>query len=195
MVPAFVPLQGRLVRLEPLTPDHRAAVGAMMDCDTDLWAIMSSSGQGAHFATWWASAMADGAKGERMPYAIRRLADGAIVGTTSYLSPRPAHRGVEIGSSFLHPSVRGGPVNPESKYLLLAHAFTAGAVRVEFVIDVRNERSQAAVAKLGAVREGVLRNHKITWTGHVRDSAVYAITDREWPAVRAGLEARLAGFA
>ena len=194
MVPAFVPLEGRFVRLEPFTPDLRQAVGAMMDCDAELWSIMSASGQGEHFAQWWATALGEQAKDERMPYAVRRLSDGAVVGTMSYLTLRPAHRGVEIGHSFIHPDVRGGPVNPESKYLLLAHAFAAGAVRVEFVIDARNQRSQAAVAKLGAVREGVLRNHKITWTGYVRDSAIYSITDLEWPAVRDGLEARLAGF-
>jgi RimJ/RimL family protein N-acetyltransferase len=74
---------------------------------------------------------------------------------------------------------------------MLAHAFEAGAIRVEFVVDVRNARSQAAVEKLGATREGVLRNHKITWTGYVRDSAIFSITDYEWPAVRQRLDFRL----
>ena len=82
---------------------------------------------------------------------------------------------------------------------MLAHAFDGGlfdqaAVRVEIVTDARNLRSQGAIAKLGAVREGVLRRHKITWTGHVRDTVVYSITDLDWPAVRARLEARLAAF-
>ena len=82
-------------------------------------------------------------------------------------------------------------MNPESKRLLLANAFDAGAIRVEFMIDVRNARSQAAVEKLGGTKEGVLRNHKITWTGHVRDTAVFSITDADWPAVRERLDFRL----
>ena len=107
---------------------------------------------------------------------------------------RPAARGLEVGTTFIHPDARGGPVNPESKRLLLEHAFASGIVRAEFMVDVRNVRSLAAVAKLGAVREGVLRRHKITWTGHIRDTAVHSITDLEWPQARACLDARLAAF-
>lgn len=180
------PLQGRFVRLEPLEPALKDEVRAALDCDADTWAIMSASGQGEHFEAWWAEA------GQRLAYAVRRLAGGRVVGTTSYLSLRPAHRGLEIGSTFLHPDARGGPVNLECKRLLLAHAFQSGVVRVEFMVDVRNARSQAAVKKLGAVQEGVLRRHKITWTGHVRDTAVFSITDLDWPQARAALDARLA---
>ncbi len=194
MPPLYVPLEGRFVRLEPFTPDLREAVREMMDCDTEGWSIMSSNAQGEHFAAWWGAALAEQARGERMPYAVRGLGDGRIVGTTSYMTLRPADRGLEIGATFLHPDVRGGPVNPESKRLLLEHAFAAGVVRVELMVDVRNARSQAAVAKLGAVREGTLRRHKITWTGHIRDTAIFSITDLDWPGVREGLEARLAEF-
>ena len=194
MLPAFIPLQGRFVRLEPFMPALKAEVGAMLDCDVDHWAIMSSSGQGEHFEAWWAAGMAEQARGERMSYAVRRLSDGRVVGTTAYLTLRPAHRGLEVGTTFLHPEARGGPVNPESKRLLLDHAFAAGIVRVEFMVDVRNARSQAAVSKLGARPEGVLRRHKITWTGHIRDTAVFSIIDEDWPAVRAALDARLAAL-
>jgi len=194
MSPAFVPLEGRFVRLEPFTPDLREAVRAMMDCDAEGWSIMSSNAQGEHFAGWWAAALAEQARSERMPYAVRRLADNRVVGTTSYMTLRPADQGLEIGSTFLHPDARSGPANPESKRLLLEHAFAGGVVRVEFMVDVRNARSQAAVARLGAVREGVLRRHKITWTGHIRDTAVFSITDLDWPGVRDGLDKRLAGF-
>ena len=194
MLPAFVALEGRFVRLEPFTPDLRDAVRAMMDCDAEGWSIMSSNAQGEHFDRWWGAALAEQARSERMPYAVRRLADDRVVGTTSYMTLRPANRSLEIGSTFLHPDARSGPTNPESKRLLLDHAFAAGMVRVEFMVDVRNARSQTAVAKLGAVREGVLRRHKITWTGHIRDTAVFSITDLDWPGVREGLEARLAGF-
>lgn len=114
-----------------------------------------------------------------------------MVGRSCFLHIRPADRGVEIGATFLHPDVRGGAVNPEAKLLMLAHAFASGAMRVELITDARNLRSQAAIAKLGAVREGVLRAHKITWTGHRRDTVVFSIIEEEWPTVRAGLERRL----
>jgi RimJ/RimL family protein N-acetyltransferase len=118
-----------------------------------------------------------------------------VIGTSSFMDIRPAHRGVEIGATFLRPEARSGAANPESKLLMLAHAFERCAVRVELITDLRNLRSQAAIAKLGAVREGVLRRERITWTGHVRDSVIFSITDSEWPQVRAGLERRLAAFA
>ena len=192
MLPAYVPLLGRFVRLEPFAADMKAEVGAMLDGDADTWSIMASSGQGEHFQAWWAAALGEQAAGQRMPYAVRRRSDGRVVGTTSYLTLRPAHRGLEIGHTFLHPEVRGGPVNAECKLLLLDHAFAAGMARVELMVDARNLRSQAAVRKLGARHEGVLRRHKITWTGHIRDTAVFSIIDLEWPSVRQVLERRLA---
>ncbi len=129
------------------------------------------------------------------PYAVRRLSDGQVLGRVAFMNLRLADNGLEIGGTFYRPEARGGPVNPECKLLMLAHAFANGAMRVEIRTDVRNLRSQAAIAKLGAVREGVLRKHAVTWTGHVRDTVVFSITDDEWPAVRARLETRLAAFA
>lgn len=187
----FEPLEGRFVRLEPFTPALREPVRRSMDCDEAGWSIMSSNGRGEGFDGWWAGAEAETAAGERLPFAVRRRADGAVVGATSLMTLRPSNRGLEIGATFYSPDARGGPVNPEAKRLLLAHAFASGVIRVEFMVDVRNLRSQAAVAKLGAVREGVLRRHKVTWTGHIRDTAVFSITDLEWPAVRQGLDERL----
>lgn len=192
MRPDFVALEGQIVRLEPFADRLKDQVGAMLDCDVDAWAIMASSGQGEHFESWWDQALAEQARGERMPYAIRRRSDGQVVGTTSYLNLRPAHRGLEIGHTFLHPDVRGGAVNADAKRLLLGHAFAAGLVRVELMVDRRNARSQAAVRKLGAQCEGVMRRHKITWTGHIRDTAVFSIIAEEWPVVREALERRLA---
>jgi RimJ/RimL family protein N-acetyltransferase len=189
-----VVLEGRFVRLEPLTPDLREQVRRALDCDAETWTIMSSSGQGEHFDGFWRATEAEAAAGARIPFAVRRLSDGVVVGTTSFITIRPPHRGVEIGWTFYRPDARGGPVNPECKRLLLAHAFEAGAVRVEVVTDARNLRSQAAIAKLGAVREGVLRRHKITWTGHVRDTVMFSITDQDWPSVRTGLDKRIAAY-
>jgi len=184
-------LKGRYVRLEPITPDMREEMRGAVDCDPAAWEIMSINGCGEGFAEWWAMATRQSDSGERVVFAIRRLADKRVVGTSSYLGVDRLNRGLEVGATFLHPDVRSGPVNPESKLLMLANAFDAGAIRVQFTVDVRNARSQAAVLKLGATQEGVLRNHKITWTGHVRDSAIFSITDYDWPGVKQRLEFRL----
>jgi len=187
----ILPLEGRYVRLEPITAELRDALRAAIDCDPESWEIMSTNGCGEGFEDWWGKLQGETRRGERIGFAIRRLSDNRIVGTSSFLNIRMVHKGLEIGSTFLHPDARSGPVNPESKRLLLAHAFDAGAIRVEFMIDVRNARSQAAVEKLGADRDGVLRNHRITWTGHVRDTAVFSITDADWPGVKQRLDFRL----
>jgi RimJ/RimL family protein N-acetyltransferase len=110
---------------------------------------------------------------------------------STYFTASARHGGVEIGATFLRPDVRASVVNPETKLLMLGHAFDAGAVRVQFKVDLRNKRSQAAVAKLGAVREGVLRRDMRTWTGHVRDTVVFSIIDSEWQDVKRRLEQRL----
>lgn len=187
-------LSGHFVRLEPYTETLKPAVAAALDCDAPAWALFAMSGQGAHFADWWARIGAETAAGRWLAYAIRDLSSGAIVGTTSFLNIKPERQCVEIGATFLHPDARGSHVNPESKWLMLQHAFGCGARRVELLTDLRNLRSQAAIAKLGAVREGVLRRDRITWTGHVRDSVLYAITDLDWPGVAAGLRARVAEY-
>lgn len=184
-------LKGRFVRLEPITPDMREEMRGAIDCDPDAWEIMSVNGCGEGFSEWWNAMLAGHERGDAVTFAIRRLSDKKVVGTSSYLNIRKLHKGLEIGSTFLHPDARSGPVNPESKRLMLAHAFDAGAIRAEFMIDARNARSQAAVLKLGATEEGRLRNHKITWTGHVRDTVVFSITDDDWPAIRDRLDFRL----
>jgi len=117
-----------------------------------------------------------------------------IVGSTRYLDIVPAHKAVEIGWTWLTPSVWRTSINTECKYLLLRHAFeTAGAIRVCLKTDSRNLRSQAAIERIGGVREGVLRRHRILPDGYRRDSVYYSIIDEEWPAVKARLEAMLAG--
>lgn len=188
-------LEGRFVRLEPYAPALRAEVGRAIDCDPESWDVFSVPGQGEHFDGWWRDAMAALADGSQVPFAVRRLSDGEIVGTTSFLNIRRPHRGCEIGATFYRPDARASAINPECKRLLLGYAFDDGALRVDIVTDARNLRSQAAIAKLGAVREGTLRRHKVTWTGHIRDSVVFAVTDQDWPDVRARLDARLAGWA
>lgn len=184
------PLEGRHVRLEPLEGRHKRGLQTALNCDEEAWEVMLSNGCG-DFDNWWARAIGGKRRGERIIYAIRDLETGRIVGTTAFFSFRPEHRGLEIGSTFLHPDVRSGAVNPESKRLMLAHAFDAGAIRVEFRVDERNGRSEAALMKLGATKEGTLRRHMVTWTGYVRDTAVFSIIDSDWPAIRDRLDFRL----
>lgn len=188
-------LSDGLTRLEPYTESLRDEVREALDVDTPGWDLFAMSGQGAHFEGWWSGLLAHVAAGHWVAYAIRDLADGRVVGTSSFLNLKPDRQCVEIGATFLHPRARAGHVNPSAKLLMLAHAFAQGARRVEFLTDLRNLRSQAALAKLGAVREGVARRDRVTWTGHVRDSVVFSVTDLDWPAVRAGLEARLGASA
>jgi RimJ/RimL family protein N-acetyltransferase len=189
-----LPLDGRFVRLEPLTPDLKGSLSDAIAGSEDDWAIMASNGGGEAFEAYWEAAFRDMAQGRRIAFAIRRRSDDRIVGATSYLDPNARHRRVEIGSTFLHPDARAGAINPDCKLTLLAYAFGRGAHRVEFMVDQVNARSQAAVLKLGAVRDGVLRRNMVTWTGRVRDTGVFSITDLDWPAVQARLEARVAAF-
>ena len=190
-----VVLEDSRVRLEPACDVLKDEVRAAISVDEAAWSIMTGNAYGPAFDGWWAGRMAHMQRGGGPCYAVRRLSDGRVVGTSSLHDLVPEHRRVELGSTFFHPDARGGPVNPASKRLLLQHAFDSGMVRVEIITDAINARSQAAIAKLGAVREGVLRRHKTTWTGRVRDTVMFSITDEDWPGVRAGLDERLAGFA
>jgi RimJ/RimL family protein N-acetyltransferase len=195
MLIAPIPLEDRFVRLEPFNNELQAEVRAALDCDPDAWAIMVAPAWGKHFDGWWNSAVAAMRAGTRIAYAVRRLSDGVVVGTTSLYEINPAYRRCEIGSTFYRPEARGGAVNPACKRLLLGLAFDAGAVRVEIITDAINAQSQAAILKLGAKAEGVLRKHKITWTGRARDTAMFAVIDDDWPEVRDQLDRRLAAFA
>ena len=190
-----VVLEDRFVRLEPFTAGLEGEVRAALDCDPEAWNGMVSAACGEHFDGWWTSALKAMETGSRIAFAVRRLSDGAVVGTTSLYEINPAYRRCEIGSTFYRPEARGGVVNPACKRLMLGHAFDAGAVRVEIITDAVNPRSRAAILKLGAKPEGVLRKHKITWTGRARDTALFAILDDDWPEVRARLDARLAEYA
>lgn len=185
------PLEGFGIRLEPYTPALKEELRPVLDGDAEAWDLFALSGQGEHFENWWASLNRGMAAGTWVCYAIRRLSDGQLVGTTSFLNIKPDRHTAEIGATFLHPLVRGTRINPAAKYLMLQHAFSHGARRVELLTDLRNVRSQAAIAKLGAVREGVMRRDRTTWTGHIRDSVLFAITDLDWPSVAPGLSARL----
>lgn len=184
-------LAGRYVRLEPLDEAHRDPLRAAAD-DERIWEHTVSVVRGAAFDEWFVAAIAARDRGAEIPFVVRLAAGGRVVGSTRFLNPIPQHRRVEIGATWYHLSMWGTVVNAECKLLLLRQAFEeAGANRVELCTDVLNLRSQAAIAKLGAVREGVLRGHMVVRNGRVRDSVLFSIVRPEWPAVRAALEGRV----
>src|SRR6266513_716872 len=137
-------------------------------------------------------ALAAREKGSEFPFVIVDQQTGRIVGSTRFLEITPAHRGIEIGWTWLARETWRTPINTECKYLLLKHCFeTLGAIRVQLKTDARNIRSQQAIERIGGVREGVLRHHRIMPDGYLRDSVYYSILLEEWPAVKARLEAFL----
>jgi RimJ/RimL family protein N-acetyltransferase len=182
-------LEDRFVRLEPMAERHRDDLRQACDADPDTWnRLYPFSMAGAHFEAAWERMFAAPAPG-CLNFAV--VVGGACVGMTCYLGVDPANQALEIGATYYRPEVRGGAVNPAAKRLLLEHAFAAGARRVQFKVDAINGRSRAAVLKLGAVQEGILRQDRVTWTGRIRDTVVFSILADEWPAVREGLDRRL----
>jgi RimJ/RimL family protein N-acetyltransferase len=144
---------------------------------------------GEHYDAWWERTLAPDS-GWNL-FAV--ILSGAVVGVTGF-PPERAPGVVLFGGTYFRPEVRGGPANPESKRLLLEHAFAAGARRVVFNVDPVNARSRAAMNKLGATEEGVARQASVTWTGRVRDLVVFSILANEWPDVRERLDERLAAL-
>ncbi len=172
----YVPLAEGDLRLEPLADRHREGLRAATAADAEIWAIYPTNYAGEAFDTQFESLLA--APPQRRVYAV--LLDERLVGMTAWIERGAPGWAVEIGNSFIMPELRGTGFNSRVKRLMLDHAFTCGLKRVEFRVDVRNARSQAAVLKLGAQREGVLRAERITWNGHVRDTAVFSILAEEW---------------
>ena len=185
-------LDGRIARLEPLRREHEEALWlASRDPRTWRWLSVVQPQTREEWRAFVGQALDASAAGSELPLVTVR--DGEIVGSTRFLALRPEHGSVEIGWTWLHPSVWGSGVNVDAKYLQLRHAFDVwGCRRVEWKTDAQNERSCRALAALGATFEGVHRNHMLVRGGENRDSAWYSVTDTEWPAVRAHLEARLA---
>jgi RimJ/RimL family protein N-acetyltransferase len=191
LVPAV--LENRFVRLEPFEERHREPLRAACDADPDLWpTLYYTSLGGDEFDGGWDTLRTHQMKGWRIPFAV--IHEGVCVGLSTFIMPDAKNASVEIGTTYYRPEARGGAVNPATKRLMLDHAFACGAGRVAFQVDAINARSRAAMRKLGAVEEGVMRNDKITWTGRVRSSVVFSILAEEWPDVRARLDERLAAF-
>jgi len=191
---AFSTLEGQFIRLEPIVSEMKEEIRAVVQSDPEVWSTMTVNPLIQGFDSYWSPMLEGIASGQRLAYGIRQISDGCIIGTSSFMEMRLAQRGVEIGATFLHPQSRGAFANPESKLLMLDHAFRAGVVRVEFVIDSENLRSQSAALKLGAAQEGVMRSRKIAWNGEVRDVVLFSITVQDWEAARAKLTERLGEY-
>ena len=186
-----VRLAGDLVELEPLRRDHSdELVTAASDGRLwELWytSVPSPDGMAAAID----ALLAEQAAGTRVPFVVRR-AGGPVVGATTYLNIEADVPRLEIGSTWTAASAQRSGVNAEAKLLLLTHAFEEiGCLAVEFRTHWHNRQSRAAIERLGAKLDGVLRNHRRMPDGSLRDTVVYSITAPEWPAVRSGLRARL----
>jgi N-acetyltransferase len=188
-----VTLQGNFVRLEPLTEAHVLGL-AEVGCDDRIWRLMLY-GQiltEADMRTWVKQLLASQAAGTDLPFAVIQLESGRVAGATRFMDIRPEHRGLEIGGTWYGLEFQRTAVNTETKYLLLKHAFEVlTAIRVQFKADLRNERSWRAIERLGAIREGILRNQYILPDGVKRDSIYYSIINPEWPEVKSRLERML----
>lgn len=175
----LAPIDAPGLHLEQVREDHRDALRAICPVDDPVWDIFPSRWAGADFDPVFDATLANV---DRCPFLI--VADGAPVGMSGYLHIHEADNWLELGGTYMTPSVRGTGLNGRIKPLLIGRAIACGFTRIEFRIDARNLRSQRAVEKLGAVREGMLRKQRITWTGHVRDTIIYSILADEWQADR-----------
>ena len=197
--PLTATLPGALVTLEPFAEKHRDGLWEAAQAD-EIWIWLATLNKSREFFDMWfdatlaTNAAAAGDPTETGAFAVRRNADELLVGSSRYLGVRRHDRVVEVGWTWFNPSVWGTGVNVETKLLMFTRAFeTLGCVRVELKTDARNERSRGAMAALPAVFEGVMRKHMIVPDVGRRDSAYFSVIVDDWPAVRAALEARLAG--
>jgi len=187
-------LVGKRVMLSPLALEHTPDLFVALNNDADLWAYLPVRlpGSVADMASWVETALEMQRQGQRVPFAVLDNTGGRAIGSTSYLDISAEHRHVEIGWTwYARPSWRTA-VNTECKYLLLRHAFeTLGCIRVQLRTDLRNERSQRAIERIGGVQEGTLRHLQILDDGHRRSVVFYALLAEEWPTRKAWFEERL----
>jgi len=193
MVVAPVVLEGRHVRLEPLRDDHLAGL-ATVGLDEELWRWIPAPVRTVEeMAAYIATALREHAQGASLPFALVERQTGRPIGSTRYGNIDRTNHRVEIGWTWVTREWQRTAINTEAKYLLLKHAFeTLGCIRVELKTDSLNERSRAAILRIGAREEGIFRNHMITASGRIRHTVYFSIVDSEWPAVKARLETRLA---
>jgi RimJ/RimL family protein N-acetyltransferase len=188
-------LVGATVRLEPLAPHHSAGLFSTLGSDDEAWRwmLMETPRSIADIEKMVSGYLAESASGLREPYAVIDSATNDVVGTTSFMDISIANRTREIGSTIYGRAYWRSRVNTETKYLLLTHAFEVKECnRVCLKTDNLNYRSQAAIERIGGVREGTLRAHRIRTDGTLRDSVYYSILKTEWPDVKAKLQGYLA---
>ena len=186
-------LQGKYVRLEPMTEAHAPAL-AQLGVGQPFWDFMVYGRMETvdDMREWVQDILARAEKGTDVPFVAIHSDSGHVAGASRYMNIIPKDRGLEIGGTWYGPEYQRTVVNSECKYLLLQHAFEKlGCIRVQLKTDLRNERSQRAIERLGAVKEGVLRNHMILPDGYYRHSVYYSILDTEWTAVKKRLEEML----
>jgi len=194
MIVEPVTLAGEHVQLEPMLEAHHAPL-AEVGLDEDLWKwIPVPVRTPEEMKAYVDAALAEQARGTSLPFTIVERATGKVFGSTRYANIERIHRRVEIGWTWVARQWQRTAVNTECKYMLLKHAFeTLGCIRVELKTDSLNERSRAAILRIGAKEEGVFRNHMITASGRIRHSVYFSITDSEWPGVKRRLEEKLQG--
>ena len=184
-------LDGHLIKLIPIEEKHRHQLAEAAG-DARIW---RNTPLGPSFDHYFESLLDLKAGGTQVPFAVYHKSSDRLIGGTRFMDIVAPHCRLEIGGTWYHPDYWGGPTNPEAKWLLLNHAFGRFAAnRVQLLTDVLNTHSQAAIAKLGAQREGVLRSHMIVDNGRIRDSVSFSITKQDWPGVDQKLRARLAEF-
>lgn len=185
-----VTLQGKHVRLEPMTEAHVPGL-AEIGIGQGFWDFMvyGDIKTGDDMRNWVLDILSRAEKGTDLPFVVIELASGRVAGATRYLNIMPNDRGLEIGGTWYGQDFQRTHVNTECKYLLLTHAFeTLKCIRVQLKTDSRNERSQKAIERIGAKKEGILRNHMILPDGRFRDSVYYSILNTEWDQVKRNLE-------
>ena len=188
-----VTLNGRIVRLEPLSESHIPDL-TIAASDESIWRYMryGTVTNQEQMRAWVHYLFDESARGTDLPFTVIHLESNRAIGATRYLNIDPPNLTLEIGGTWYAVAYQGTDVNTECKYLLLRHAFeTLGCMRVQFKTDSRNLRSQRAIERLGAVKEGLLRKHMLLPDGFIRDSVFYSILDTEWPTVKSKLAVRL----
>ena len=183
-------LQGKYVRLEPMTRAHAPAL-AEIGVGQPFWDFMvyGRMETADDMREWVKDILARAEKGTDVPFVAIHIDSGRVAGASRYMNIMPNDRGLEIGGTWYGPEFQRTMVNTECKYLLLQHAFEKlSCIRVQLKTDLRNERSQKAIERIGAVKEGVLRNHMILPDGYYRHSVYYSILDTEWPSVKIRLQ-------
>jgi len=188
-----VPLNGRFVRLEPLAEGHVPGL-ALAGKDPSIWRYLPYGEVTCEekMRELVGGFLVRAERGSELPFAVIEVESSQPIGCSCFLEIKVEHRKIEIGGTWFGLAAQRTKANTESKYLMLAHAFDVlGCVRVEFKTDARNLRSQQALRRIGAVREGVLRSHMILPDGYRRDSVYYSLLPAEWPGVKAALEEKL----